>query len=151
MLFRSIVSPHGSFRAAAANAKALGLHVLYLGDRIEGESRDVAKVHAGLALQIMQYNEPAAKPCVVLSGGETSVTVRGSGRGGRNVEFALSLALSLAGEKNIHALAADTDGVDGMEHIAGAVIAPDTLDRARALGIDPVAALENNEIGRAHV
>ena len=142
---RVIVSPHGSFRAASAKAKALGLHVLYLGDRIEGESRDVAKVHAGLALEIRQYDEPVSKPCVVLSGGETSVTVRGSGRGGRNVEFALSLALSLAGEKNIHALAADTDGVDGMEHIAGAVITPDTLDRARALGIDPVAALENND------
>lgn len=142
---RVIVSPHESFRAATAEAKVLGLNVLYLGDRIEGEARDVAKVHAGLALQIKQYDEPAAKPCVVLSGGETSVTVRGKGRGGRNVEFALALAMALAGEKNIHALAADTDGVDGMEQIAGAIITPDTLERARSTGLDPVAALENND------
>ncbi len=142
---RVIVSPHESFRAAAAEAKKLGLHVLYLGDRIEGEARDVAKVHAGLAMQIKQYGEPVARPCVVLSGGETSVTVRGKGRGGRNVEFALALALALAGEKNIHALAADTDGIDGMEQIAGAVIGPDTLDRARSSGLDPAACLDNND------
>jgi glycerate-2-kinase len=142
---RVIISPHESFRAAASKARELGLNVLYLGDRIEGEARDVAKVHAGLALQIKQYDEPVAKPCVVLSGGETSVTVRGKGRGGRNVEFALALAVTLAGEKNIHALAGDTDGVDGMEPIAGAVISPDTLDRARNQGIDPIAALENND------
>jgi glycerate-2-kinase len=142
---RVVVSPHTSFQAAAARAKALGLNVLYLGDRLEGESRDVAKVHAGLALQIRQYDEPAAKPCVVLSGGETSVTVRGSGRGGRNVEFALALAVALAGESGIHALAADTDGVDGMEDIAGAVITPDSLARGRALGLDPMARLDNND------
>ncbi|MGH6906881.1 MAG: glycerate kinase type-2 family protein, partial [Aestuariivirga sp.] len=142
---RIIVSPHESFRAATAEAKKLGLNVLYLGDRIEGEARDVAKVHAGLTLQIKQYGEPVARPCVVLSGGETSVTVRGKGRGGRNVEFALALAVTLGGEKNIHALAADTDGIDGMEQIAGAVITPDTLARARKLGLDPIAALENND------
>jgi glycerate-2-kinase len=142
---RVIVSPHASFRAAEAEAKKFGLSVLYLGDRIEGESREVAKVHAGIAQQIAQYGAPVTKPCVVLSGGETGVTVRGNGRGGRNVEFALSLAVTLAGEKNIHALVADTDGVDGMEPIAGAVITPDTLDRARAIGIDPVASLENND------
>ncbi|HUR43227.1 MAG TPA: glycerate kinase [Aestuariivirga sp.] len=142
---RVIISPHESFRAAASKARGLGLNVLYLGDRIEGEACDVAKVHAGLALQIKQYDEPVAKPCVVLSGGETSVTVRGKGRGGRNVEFALALAVTLAGEKNIYALAGDTDGVDGMEPIAGAVISPDTLDRARHQGIDPIVALENND------
>lgn len=140
-----IVSPQASFRAASARAKQMGLNVLYLGDRIEGESREVAKVHAGLALQILQNDEPVRKPCVVLSGGETSVTVRGRGRGGRNVEFALSLAIALAGEKSIHALAGDTDGVDGMEQIAGARIAPDTLDRARGLGLDAMAYLENND------
>ena len=142
---RVIVSPHESFKAATALAQQHGLNVLYLGDRIEGESREVAKVHAAIALEILQNNQPAAKPCVVLSGGETSVTVRGRGRGGRNVEFALSLAIALAGEKTIHALAGDTDGVDGMEQIAGAVIAPDTLDRARSLGLDPMAALDNND------
>ncbi|MBC8036182.1 MAG: glycerate kinase [Rhizobiales bacterium] len=145
---RVIVSPHESFRAATAEAKKFGLNVLYLGDRIEGEARDVAKVHAALALQIKQYDEPVARPCVVLSGGETSVTVRGKGRGGRNVEFALALAMALAGEKNIHALAADTDGVDGMEQIAGALITPDTLNRARSIGLDPTSSLENND---AHV
>ncbi len=140
-----IVSPHASFRAASAKAKSLGFNVLYLGDRLEGESRDVAKVHAAIAQQIKQYGEPTAKPCILLSGGETGVTVRGQGRGGRNVEFSLSLAITLAGEKNIHALAADTDGVDGMEPVAGAVVTPDTLDRARNIGLDPIAHLENND------
>jgi hydroxypyruvate reductase len=110
-----VVSPHESFRAARRGAEALGLQVLYLGDRIEGESRDVAKVHAGIAMEIAQYRQPVAPPCVILSGGETSVTVRGKGRGGRNVEFALAMAIALAGERKIHALAADTDGIDGME------------------------------------
>lgn len=142
---RVIVSPHESFHAASAKAKSLGFNVLYLGDRLEGESREVAKVHAGIAQQIKNYNAPVTKPCVLLSGGETSVTVKGKGRGGRNVEFALSLAIALAGEKNIHALAADTDGVDGMEEIAGAIITPDTLERARQVGIDPIAHLENND------
>lgn len=141
---RIIVSPHESFQAASAKAQSLGLGVLFLGDRLEGESREVAKVHAAIALQIKNHDAPVARPCVLLSGGETSVTVRGNGRGGRNVEFALSLAISLAGEKNIHALAADTDGVDGMEQIAGAYITPDTLERARKLGIDPIAQLGNN-------
>ena len=139
---RVIVSPHESFRAASAKAKALGLDVIYLGDRIEGEAREVAKVHAGIALHIKQHGQ---KPCVILSGGETSVTVRGQGRGGRNVEFALALALALAGEPGIHALAADTDGIDGMEPVAGAVITPDTLARARSLGLDAAAALDNND------
>ncbi|MFT3989676.1 glycerate kinase type-2 family protein [Aestuariivirga sp.] len=142
---RVIVSAHGSFEAASASAKAMGLNVLYLGDRIEGESREVAKVHAAIAKQVLQYDAPVAKPCVILSGGETGVTVKGNGRGGRNVEFALSLAVSLGGEPRIHALSADTDGVDGMELVAGTIIAPDTLERARALGLDPVAMLENND------
>lgn len=142
---RVIVSPAVSFRAASAKARAAGLHVLYLGDRIEGEAREVAKVHAGLAQHIRQANEPVAKPCVVLSGGETSVTVRGNGRGGRNVEFLLSLAIALAGERETYALAGDTDGIDGLEQVAGAVIGPETLDRARAMGMDPVAYLENND------
>ena len=142
---RVIVSPHESFRVVEARASALGLDVLYLGDRIEGESREVAKVHAAIALQTQQYDAPARKPCLILSGGETGVTVRGRGRGGRNAEFALALAIALAGAPGIHALAGDTDGIDGMEAIAGARVAPDTLARARALGLDPVAFLENND------
>lgn len=143
-----VVSPHESFRAARRRAEALGLQVLYLGDRIEGESREVAKVHAGIALEIAQYRQPVAPPCVILSGGETSVTVRGKGRGGRNVEFALALAVALAGERKIHALAADTDGIDGMEPTAGAFVDPDSLDRARARGLDPIAFLEGNDAHR---
>lgn len=142
---RVIVSPYESFSAARRKAAALGLPALYLGDRIEGEAREVAKVHAAIALEIATRDEPLARPCLILSGGETSVTVRGSGRGGRNVEFLLALTLALGGEKGIHALAADTDGIDGMEAIAGAVIGPDSLARARGLGLDPAAALANND------
>jgi hydroxypyruvate reductase/glycerate 2-kinase len=140
-----IVSPQESFRAAIAEAEKAGLNVLFLGDRLEGESRDVAKVHAGIVHQIRSHGTPAPRPCLVLSGGETGVTVRGNGRGGRNAEFALALAVALAGLPGVTALAADTDGVDGMEPVAGAVVMPDTLQRARQLGLDPVAALENND------
>ncbi|MBL8908597.1 MAG: glycerate kinase [Rhizobiales bacterium] len=142
---RVIVSPEVSFQSAIARAKESGLEVLYLGDRIEGEAREVAKVHAALALHIRQRNAPVRKPCLILSGGETGVTVRGDGRGGRNVEFALALAIALAGEKGIHALAGDTDGVDGLEKVAGAIVTPDTLERARNRGLDPMAYLERND------
>ena len=142
---RVIVSPHESFRAVRAKAEAQGLNVLYLGDRIEGEAREVAKVHAAIALEIADRDAPAQKPCLLLSGGETGVTVRGKGRGGRNVEFLLALAVALGGDRRITALAADTDGIDGMEPIAGAVIDPSSLDRARAKGLDPMAFLENND------
>jgi glycerate 2-kinase len=142
---RVVVSPHESFKAVRQKAEALGLNVLYLGDRIEGEAREVAKVHAAIALEIATRNAPVAKPCLLLSGGETSVTVKGKGRGGRNVEFLLSLAIALGGTPGITALAADTDGIDGLEPVAGAVIDPHSLQRARAMGLDPVAALENND------
>ncbi|MCA3562299.1 MAG: glycerate kinase [Aestuariivirga sp.] len=142
---RVIVSPHESFRAVRAKSEGQGLNVLYLGDRIEGEAREVAKVHAAIALEIAGRDAPAKKPCLLLSGGETGVTVRGKGRGGRNVEFLLALAIALGGGTRITALAADTDGIDGMEQIAGAVIDPLSLDRARALGLDPMASLENND------
>ena len=142
---RVIVSPHESFRAVRSKAEAQGLNVLYLGDRIEGEAREVAKVHAAIALEIADRDAPVQKPCLLLSGGETGVTVRGKGRGGRNVEFLLALAIALGGDKRITALAADTDGIDGMEQIAGAVIDPTSLDRARALGLDPMTFLENND------
>lgn len=142
---RVIVSPHESFRAVRAAAEAQGLNVLYLGDRIEGEAREVAKVHAAIALEIADRDAPMKKPCLLLSGGETGVTVRGKGRGGRNVEFLLGLAVSLGAAKGITALAGDTDGIDGMEQIAGAVIDSTSLARARATGLDPMAVLENND------
>lgn len=142
---RVIVSPHESFRVVRQKAEALGLNVLYLGDRIEGEAREVAKVHAAIAQEIADRDAPAARPCLLLSGGETGVTVRGKGRGGRNVEFLLALAIALGGRPGITALAADTDGIDGMEQIAGAVIDPTSLDRARTAGLDPMAFLENND------
>ena len=116
-----------------------------LGDAIEGEARDVGKVMAGIALEVAARGEPFAPPCVMISGGETTVTVRGNGRGGRNVEFLLSLAIALDGRPGVFALAGDTDGVDGQEEIAGAVVAPDTLSRAWAAGIRPKDSLANND------
>ena len=142
---RVIVSPHESFKAVRSKAEAQGLNVLYLGDRIEGEAREVAKVHAAIALEIADRNAPAKKPCLLLSGGETGVTVRGKGRGGRNVEFLLALAIALGGDTRMTALAADTDGIDGMEQVAGAVIDATSLGRARALGLDPMGFLESND------
>jgi glycerate 2-kinase len=142
---RVIVSPHESFRVVRQNAEALGFSVLYLGDRIEGEARDVAKVHAAIAFEIATHDQPVKRPAMLLSGGETSVTVRGIGRGGRNVEFLLALAIALGGDSRMQAIAADTDGIDGMEQIAGATIDPTSLTRARSLGLDPVAMLENND------
>ena len=142
---RVIVSPRESFRVAGEVARAAGYGVLYLGDRIEGEAREVARVLAGIAHEASTWGQPVAPPCVVLSGGETGVTVRGKGRGGRNVEFLLALAIALGGDRRMHALAADTDGIDGMEKIAGAVITPSTLDRARTMGLDPQAYLADND------
>jgi hydroxypyruvate reductase len=142
---RVIMTPQMALEAAAATARSAGISAHILSDAIEGEARDVGKVLAALALQVAQRDEPWAAPCVLLSGGETTVTVRGSGRGGRNVEFLLSLAISLDGHRRIHALAGDTDGVDGQEDIAGAVATPDTLRRARALGLSPRAMLDDND------
>jgi glycerate-2-kinase len=140
-----IVSPRESFLAVRREAERMGLNVLYLGDRLEGEARDVAKVHAAIAQEIAAHGQPVRLPALLLSGGETGVTVRGKGRGGRNVEFLLSLALALSGDPRMHAIAADTDGIDGMEAVAGAVIDPTSLTRARGLGLDPVAVIENND------
>lgn len=145
---RVIASPHQSFLAVLAKARETGIAALFLGDRIEGEARDVAKVHAAIAQEIVTYDAPARKPCLLLSGGETGVTVRGGGRGGRNVEFSLALAIALAGAPGVYALAADTDGIDGMEPIAGAIVAPDTLQRAHAIGLDARAMLEDNDAHR---
>lgn len=142
---RMIAAPQLALEAAAAVARAAGVAPLILGDAIEGESRDVALVHAGIARQVRRHGQPIPRPCVLLSGGETTVTVRGGGRGGRNVEFLLALAVALDGAPGVYALAGDTDGIDGAEERAGAVVAPDTLARAAALGIDAKVALADND------
>ncbi|MDM0073679.1 glycerate kinase [Variovorax sp. J2P1-59] len=142
---RFIATPQMALEAAAAVARDAGLHPYILGDAIEGEARDVATTMAGIALQVARRGQPVPAPCVLLSGGETTVTVRGGGRGGRNVEFLLSLGIALDGEPGIHALAGDTDGVDGQEEIAGAVLAPDTLPRAWKQGLSPRAHLDRND------
>ncbi len=142
---RMIATPQMALEAAARVARAAGIEPYILGDAIEGEARDVGKVFAGMALQAAERGQPFAAPCVLLSGGETTVTVRGSGRGGRNVEYLLSLAIALEGHPRIHALAGDTDGVDGQEEIAGGRIGPDSLARAWALGLRPKDMLDNND------
>ncbi len=140
-----IATPQMALEAAAEVARKAGVTPVILGDSIEGESRDVAKVIAAIALQAKRHGQPAGAPCVLLSGGETTVTVRGAGRGGRNVEFLLGLALALDGAPDIFAVAGDTDGVDGLEDIAGAFVTPDTLARAWALGIRPRDSLDAND------
>ncbi len=140
-----IATPQMALEAAASVAREAGVAPLLLGDRIEGEARDVGKVLGGIALQVRAHGQPAPAPCVLLSGGETTVTVRGQGRGGRNVECLLSLAITLDGARDVHALAGDTDGVDGQEEIAGALIGPDTLARAWAAGMPPRAHLDDND------
>ncbi|AEI77402.1 hydroxypyruvate reductase TtuD [Cupriavidus necator N-1] len=140
-----IATPRLALEAAAQVGREAGYAVHTLGDAIEGEARDVGKVLGGIALEAARHGQPFAAPCVLLSGGETTVTVRGAGRGGRNVEFLLSLALTLRGEPGIHAIAGDTDGVDGQEEIAGAVLGPDTLERAWRAGLRPQDALAAND------
>lgn len=140
-----IATPQMALEAAAGLARRYGYAAPILSDRIEGEARDVGKVLAALALHCAAYGEPFAPPCVLLSGGETTVTLRGKGRGGRNVEFLLALALALEDHPAIYALAGDTDGVDGQAEIAGAFITPDTLARARALGLRPHESLAEND------
>ena len=140
-----IATPQMSLEAAAVVARAHGVSPVILGDSIEGEAREVAKVHAAIACQVAKHGQPASAPCVLLSGGETSVTVRGQGRGGRNVEFLLALAIALDAHPAIHAIAGDTDGIDGTEDNAGALIGPDTLARAGALGLDARAHLADND------
>ncbi len=142
---RVIATAQGSLQAAAAAAMQAGVTPLILGDRIEGEAREAAKVLAGIAFSCRVAGLPARPPCVLLSGGETTVTVRGSGRGGRNAEFQLALAIALGGAAGIHAIACDTDGIDGSEDNAGALVAPDTLVRALAAGMDAKARLANND------
>jgi hydroxypyruvate reductase len=142
---RLIATPQRALEAAAAAARDAGVAAHVLGDAIEGEARDVGTVLAGIALQVADRSQPVQPPCVLLSGGESTVTVAGQGRGGRNVEFLLSLGIALKGHPRVHALAGDTDGVDGLEEIAGALLGPDTLSRAWALGIRPRDRLADND------
>ena len=141
----TIACAQDALEAAAARARQAGISSWILSDSIEGEARDIALVHAALARQIRQRGQPFTAPCLLLSGGETTVTVRGTGRGGRNTEFLLSLAIALDGAAGIYAIACDTDGIDGSEDNAGALLTPDTLARAAARGLQPTALLQNND------
>ncbi|ODT07061.1 MAG: hydroxypyruvate reductase [Kaistia sp. SCN 65-12] len=140
-----LATPKMALDAAAAKARAIGLTPLVLGDALEGEARDVARVLAAIGTYAAAHGEPVQKPCVILSGGETTVTVRGRGRGGRNAEFLLALAVALGGEAGIAAIACDTDGIDGSEDNAGAWIDAGILAAAKAKGIDPAARLADND------
>jgi hydroxypyruvate reductase len=142
---RLIATPQMALEAAADVARNAGFTPVVLGDSIEGEAREVAQVMAGIALQVVRYGQPAGRPCVLLSGGETTVTVRGNGRGGRNAEFLLALAIALDGAPGISAIACDTDGIDGSEDNAGCVVGPDTLARAKAKGLDANVYLAEND------
>jgi glycerate 2-kinase len=133
---RMITAPQLALEAAAEVARAAGVTPYILGDSLEGEARDVGTVMAGMARQVAQRGQPFATPCVLLSGGETTVTLRGTGVGGRNVEFLLSMAIALGETPGVYALAGDTDGVDGAQEIAGAISTPDTLSRAWELGLN---------------
>jgi glycerate 2-kinase len=153
-----IATPMRSLQAAAELARAQGVAAHVLSDDIEGESREVGKVHAALARAVARHGQPFAKPCVLLSGGETTVTVTPRersahstwpepprGRGGRATEFLLGCAIALQGEPGVHALAADTDGIDGIEDNAGAVLTPTTLARAAACGLKAQERLDAND------
>jgi hydroxypyruvate reductase len=142
---RIVAAPQVALEAAARVAREHGITPHILGDSLEGEARDLGRAFAGIARQVVVHGQPFATPCVLLSGGETTVTLKGDGRGGRNVEFLLSLAMGLNGLPGVHALAGDTDGVDGVEEIAGAIVTPDTLQRARSLGLNPRASLDRND------
>ena len=148
--YQLIATPRAALEAAAKLARAQGVTPLILGDAIEGEAREVARAQAALARQaafgqLTQGGHPLPLPAVLLSGGETTVTVKGNGRGGRNAEFLLALALALDGQQGISALAADTDGIDGTENNAGALIGPDTIASAKAQGLDLAAYLADND------
>lgn len=146
-----IATPQQSLQAAADVARAAGLAAYILSDEMEGESREVGKVHAALARAVATHGEPFKKPCVILSGGETTVTIRSvepgqpRGRGGRAGEFCLGLALALQGQPDVYALAADTDGIDGVEDNAGARVTPETMARAEKLGMKIDQFLDRND------
>ncbi len=139
-----IATPQDSLEAAAKVAQEAGYTPMILSNCIEGEASDVALVHAGIARQVAEFGQPAKAPCVLISGGETTVTVKGNGRGGRNAEFLLALTVALEGHEGIYALAADTDGIDGTEDNAGAILTPDSLERAAAKGVSAKDYLADN-------
>jgi hydroxypyruvate reductase len=143
--FHIVAAPQASLEAAARAAEAQGIPAVILSDRLEGEARDAGREMAILARRILDEGRPYRAPCLLLSGGETTVTVRGNGRGGRNVEFLLAFGMTLGPAANVHALAGDTDGADGVEPIAGAVWRPDTLARASALGLAPQGHLDDTD------
>ncbi len=138
-----IAAPALSLKAAADAARAQGLSIIDLGDALEGEARDVGLAHADLALNIADAGHNL--PALILSGGETTVTIRGQGRGGPNTEYALAMAMALQGSARVHAIACDTDGIDGSEDNAGAIIAPDTIARAQVHGLNPEEFLRRND------
>ena len=140
-----LATPQDSLEAAASVARAAGVMPVILGDAIEGEASEVARVMAAIARQCAAHGQPAGAPCVLISGGETTVTVRGRGRGGRNAEFLLALAVALDAHRGIHAIACDTDGIDGTEDNAGALLAPDSLARAASLGVVARDRLADND------
>ena len=141
-----IATPQQSLEAAAQRARDAGLQAHVLSDEIEGESREVGKVHAALARALARRGAPFARPCVIVSGGETTVTVKHKGgRGGRAGEFVLGCAIALQGQPGVFVLAADTDGIDGIEDNAGAIVGPETLARAKALGLSAAHALDAHD------
>jgi len=143
-----VASAWDGMQAAAARASELGLASHILSDAMEGEARDLAKAHAAIALSVAQRQVPFQAPCVLISGGEATVTVRGAGRGGRNTEFVLAMAMALKGHRGserIHALSAGTDGLDGRAAAAGAWMNAQTLDQAVAQGMSPLTSLDNND------
>ncbi len=145
-----IATPQLALEAAVKEANRVGVNAMVLGDAIEGEAREVARVHAAITSQVLRYNQPAPAPIVLLSGGETTVTVRGTGRGGRNTEFLLAFAITLFERSNqylprVSAIACDTDGIDGTEDNAGALYLPSTFQRAQKENIDLVKALQEND------
>jgi glycerate 2-kinase len=142
---RVIATAHASLQAAADFCQAQGVQAAILGDSVTGEAREVAKVYGALAREIRRYGTPWRPPVALISGGECTVTVKGSGRGGRCAEFLLSLAVDLDGAENIHALACDTDGIDGSENNAGALLTPDAIDRARRKSVEAARLLDNND------
>ncbi|SFJ16199.1 glycerate kinase type-2 family protein [Albimonas pacifica] len=145
--YRLIATPQASLEAAAAVARAAGVTPVLLGDALEGEAREAGTLMAGIARAVADHATPAPAPAVLLSGGETTVTIGAEppGRGGRNAEFLLALAVALDGRAGIHALAGDTDGIDGTEDAAGAQVGPETLARARAAGLDPRKMLAGHD------
>jgi hydroxypyruvate reductase len=145
--FRMIATPSMALTACAQAARQMGLTPLILGDALEGESREMGTVMAGIARSVAKHGQPLHGPAVLLSGGESTVTIgsAAAGRGGRNTEFLLALAIALGGLENVWALAGDTDGIDGTEDAAGAIVAPDTLARAQQAGLQPRAVLAGHD------